>query len=385
MTCWVIAQAKLVNSLYILTVLILNAEKAKISTVSNNDLPIATVAQASNSLKATLNMWHYRLGHINTNYVLRMVKNSMVNGMSIVPDMKEKTDAICSACLHGKQTWKLIPSETKTHATEVLGQVYSDICGPMSTQGQEGHQYYMTIMDDHSCYSWVFFLKHKNEAFMHFKEWLAWAENKSSKCLKQFHNDGGGEYVSSEFLKFLRDRGIHWENTNTNTPQENGVSECLNWTLNNAATLMLEDTELWLGKSFWIYAVKHVTLIKNCLPTWALPPDVTPYEVYHGKKPSGTLLHIFGCKAWVHIPEHLQGKFGSKSHPCIYLRYAENKKAFLLYHIESRKLVESCNVDVEEELGKSDHVTIEVPDGVGKDKETADSGGRMLGRILILI
>jgi hypothetical protein len=86
----------------------------------------------------------------------------------------------------------------------------------------------MTITDDHSHYSWVFFLKHENEAFTHFKEWLAWAENKSGKCLKQFCNDSGGEYISSEFLKFLRDRGIHWENTNTNTLQENGVLECLN-------------------------------------------------------------------------------------------------------------------------------------------------------------
>jgi transposase InsO family protein len=308
-----------------------------------------------------------------------MVKNGMVNGMSIVPDAKDEPEAICSACLRGKQTRKPIPSETETRATEPLGRVYSDVCGPMSTQSQEGYQYYMSITDDFSWYSWIFLLKHKSDAFTNFKEWLTRAENETGKRLKSFRNDGGGEYVSSEFLKFLKEKGILWENTNANTPQENGISERLNRTLNNAVRAMLEDTEPRLGKSFWTHAVKHATYIKNRVPTRALPPDLTLYEAYYEKKPSVALLRIFSCKAWVHIPEHLRSKLGSKSRLCLYLGHAENKKAFVLYHPESRKMVESCNVDFDEGSGVRDHVSTEVPDGKeesdGKDEAVADSGG----------
>jgi hypothetical protein len=62
----------------------------------------------------------------------------------------------------------------------------------------------MMVTDDYSWYSWVFFLRHKSEVPSCFKEWIALAENETGKCVKKFHNDGGGEYVSSNFLGFLK-------------------------------------------------------------------------------------------------------------------------------------------------------------------------------------
>jgi transposase InsO family protein len=269
----VVSKASLDQGLYILGVSVLKMETANVTCASSDS-------------KASLNQWHCWLGHINVNYVRRMVKKGMVNGMSMIPDSNEKTDTICAVCLHGKQTRKPIPSETETHASEILKWVYSDVCGAMSTQSHEGHWYYMMVTDDYSWYSWVFFLKHKSEVPLRFKEWIALAKNETGKCVKKFCNDGGGEYLSSDFLGFLKEKGILWENTNANTPQENGISEWLNQTLNNAATSMLEDTEPWLRKSFWTYTVKHAALIKNWVPTQALPSNLTPHEAYYGRKPS---------------------------------------------------------------------------------------------------
>jgi len=37
--------------------------------------------------------------------------------------------------------------------------------------------------------------------------------------------DGGEEYMTGDFQRWLKARGIHHEVTNTNTPQKNGVVE----------------------------------------------------------------------------------------------------------------------------------------------------------------
>jgi hypothetical protein len=69
----------------------------------------------------------------------------------------------------------------------------------------------------------------------------------------------------------------------------------------------------------------------------------------------------------VHIPQHLQSKFSSKSLPCLYLGHAKNKKAFVLYHVELRRIIKLHDVDFDEGKGVADHVTIDVTE-YGTDK-----------------
>jgi Pol polyprotein, beta-barrel domain/GAG-pre-integrase domain len=98
----VIGQAKLDDGLYILAVSVPNAEKAKVSTTSADESGNDSVTDAALTArisKATLNQWHHRLGHINVDYIWHMVQNGLVNGMSLVPDAKDKAEAPCSACL----------------------------------------------------------------------------------------------------------------------------------------------------------------------------------------------------------------------------------------------------------------------------------------------
>jgi len=50
-----------------------------------------------------------------------------------------------------------------------------------------------------------------------------------------FRSDGGGEYSSGQFTKYLKSKEIHHEFTNPDTPQENSVAECANCTLVHTA------------------------------------------------------------------------------------------------------------------------------------------------------
>ncbi len=64
--------------------------------------------------------------------------------------------------------------------------------------------------------------------------------------------DSGGEYTSMAFSSYLAENGIKHELTNPYTPQENGMSECMNQTLNNLTCLMIANAKevLHRGKGF---------------------------------------------------------------------------------------------------------------------------------------
>ena len=83
----------------------------------------------------------------------------------------------------------------------------------------------MTFIDDYSRKTWVYLLKQKSQAFDVFKSFKAIAEKQSNKFIKVLRSDGGGEYMSNEFMDFCKHYGIKSQFTACYTPQQNGVAE----------------------------------------------------------------------------------------------------------------------------------------------------------------
>lgn len=176
-----------------------------------------------------------------------------------------------------------------------------------------------------------------------------------------FCSDGGGEYGSKEFLKYLESKGIHHEKTNAYTPQENGVAERMNRTLVESARALLSDASL--PKKYWGDAILHVAHIINRVPTRALKRDVTPFEAYTGNKPSVAHLRTFGCKAYVHVPDERHQKLNAKSIKCIHLGYAEHRKAYVCLQRLNGRILESRDIVFDEgDCGGSSRVKITVDD-----------------------
>ncbi|KAM2020379.1 hypothetical protein ACFX1T_023068 [Malus domestica] len=93
-------------------------------------------------------------------------------------------------------------------ATEILGLIHTDVCGPMSTTSRGGFSYYITFTDDHSQFGYVYLMKYKSESFERFKEFKNEVEKKTGKQIKILKSDQGGEYLSNEFLDYLKE----WNN-----------------------------------------------------------------------------------------------------------------------------------------------------------------------------
>ncbi|KAK8699137.1 hypothetical protein V6N13_115231 [Hibiscus sabdariffa] len=116
-------------------------------------------------------------------------------------------------------------------ASDLLGLIHSDVCGPMNTQARGGFQYFITFTDDFSRYVYIYLMHHKYEALEKFKEFKNEVHNQHGKSIKALRSDRGGEYLSQDFDELLKECGIVSQLTPPGTPQWNEVSERRNRTL----------------------------------------------------------------------------------------------------------------------------------------------------------
>jgi transposase InsO family protein len=110
----------------------------------------------------------------------------------------------------------------------------------------------------------MFLLIRKDESFGVFKQWQAEVERQSVKKVKILRSDQGGEYISNEFKKYLKDFGIKKEFTVTYAPEQNGRAQRVNMTLMDMARSMINGADL--GKSFWGEAIMTPCYLKNRSP-----------------------------------------------------------------------------------------------------------------------
>jgi hypothetical protein len=137
-------------------------------------------------------------------------------------------------------------------------------------------------------------------------------------------SDGEGEYTASSVQTYLKQKGIRHKITTPDTPQHNGVAECMNWTLLDKVQAMLLDAKL--PKSYWYNALQYAAHIHNVTPTCALK-DQTPKEAWSSNKPDVSSLRVFSSQAFIHIPDKHCTKLGAKSLKCTLLGYAPQQKA----------------------------------------------------------
>jgi transposase InsO family protein len=119
-----------------------------------------------------------------------------------------ESDLVCAPCCHGKM---IVASHSSVNIVmiEHPGQLlYLDTVGPSRIRSMGGKWYILIIVDDYSRYSWVFFLKSKNEVFEHFQSLALRLNNEHPNCLKVIRNDNETEFRNTSFDEFCLEHGI---------------------------------------------------------------------------------------------------------------------------------------------------------------------------------
>ena len=207
-------------------------------------------------------------------------------------------------------------------ASDLLGLVHTDVCGPMSSIARGCFQYFITFTDDFSRYGYIYLMRNKSESFEKFKEFQNEVQNQLGKTIKFLRSDRGGEYLSHEFGDHLKQCGIVPQWTPPGTPQWNGVSERRNRTLLDMVRSMMSQADLPI--SFWGYALETAMFTLNRVPIKSV--EKTPYEIWTGKRPRLSFLNIWGCEAYV--KRLMSDKLTPKSDKCFFVGYPRETKGY---------------------------------------------------------
>jgi hypothetical protein len=83
--------------------------------------------------------------------------------------LKFESNLVCAPCRYGKMiaaSHSLVNTVMTKQPRQLLRM---DSVGPSWVRSMGGNWFVLVIVDDYSCYSWVFFLENKDEVFEHFQ------------------------------------------------------------------------------------------------------------------------------------------------------------------------------------------------------------------------
>ncbi|GJV42887.1 putative ribonuclease H-like domain-containing protein [Tanacetum coccineum] len=249
-------------------------------------------------------LWHRRLGHVNFKNINKLVKENLVRDL---PLKRFENDQTCVACLKGKQHRASCKTKAFSPITKPLFMLHMDLFGPTFVSSLMHKKYCLVVTDDYSRFSWVFFLRTKDETSEILINFIKEIENLVDKKVKIIRSDNGTEFKNNVMNEFCREKGIKREYSVARTPQQNGVAERKNRTLIEAARTMLADSKLHYN--FWAESI---------------------FQRFVMFLFSNTLDKL--------------GKFDGKSDEGFFVRYSLNSKAFRVYNIRTRKVQENLHV-----------------------------------------
>ncbi|GJP39402.1 hypothetical protein CLOM_g23776 [Closterium sp. NIES-68] len=125
------------------------------------------------------------------------------------------------------------------------------------------------------------------------KEWMPRAQRECGHKVKVIRSDNGGEFIGADFEGELKRKGIQHHLTVPYNPQQNGVAERFNRTLQEGARTLLRPVNM---------------------------------------------LRAFGCMVVFHVPKEKRGKLEASGRWGVHLGIAKDHKGWLLWDLTTQKL-----------------------------------------------
>nr|GEW26051.1 hypothetical protein [Tanacetum cinerariifolium] len=191
-----------------------------------------------------------------------MMAQGLVRGL---PKLKFEKDHLCSACAMGKSTKKTHKPKSEDTNQEKLYLLHMDLCGPMRVESVNEKKYLLVIVDDYSRFTWVKFLRSKDETL---------------------------DFII-KFLKMIQNR----------------VVERCNRTLIEAAHTILIYAQAPLFLSAEAVATACFTQNRSII---RLRHGKTPYELLHSKLLDLSFFHVFGALCYPANDSKNLGKYNQK-------------------------------------------------------------------------
>jgi hypothetical protein len=106
-------------------------------------------------------------------------------------------DRPCEACQAGKQVGAYHHAKNIITTTRPLEMLHMDLFGLIAYISIGGNKYDLIIVDDYSCFTWVFFLQDKSETHEVQKKFLRRAQNEFDAKVKKIRSDNNTEFKNT--------------------------------------------------------------------------------------------------------------------------------------------------------------------------------------------
>ncbi|GKA16997.1 retrovirus-related pol polyprotein from transposon TNT 1-94 [Tanacetum coccineum] len=219
--------------------------------------PICLLSKASNT-KSWL--WHRRLSHLN----------------------------------FGKSKKSSHQPKAEDTNQEKLYLLHMDLCGLMRVASINGKRYILVIFDDYSRFTWVRFLKTKDEAHAAIIKRIKNIQVHLIATVQNVRINNGTEFVNQTLREFYENVGISHQTSVARTPQQNGVVERRNRTLVEAARTMLIFSKASLF--LWAEAINTACYPKTDLGKFDAKADI---GIFVGYAPAKKAFRIYNRRTWI--------------------------------------------------------------------------------------
>ncbi|KAK1692254.1 hypothetical protein QYE76_008951 [Lolium multiflorum] len=230
----------------------------------------------------------------------------------------------------------------------MLELLHVDLFGPTTHASLGVKKHCLVIVDDYSRYTWVYFLKKKDETQQIFIDFASEVQRQHNLLIMAIRSDNGSEFKNYTLNDFLSDEGIRHQYSAAYTPQQNGVAERKNRTLMDMARSMM--TEYKSRYNFWAEAISTACHSSNRLYL-RKGLNKTSYEILTGNNPNISYFKVFGCNCFYKIKGVRLSKFSPKALEGIFVGYGAESHTYRVFDVSSGIIIESCSVKFEENDG----------------------------------
>ncbi|GJZ50624.1 retrovirus-related pol polyprotein from transposon TNT 1-94 [Tanacetum coccineum] len=296
--------------------LLFGSQDTNLYTISLDDiLRISSICLLSKASKTKSWLWHRRLSHLNFRTLNKLAKDGLAQG---ILRLKFQKDHMCSACALGKSKKSSHQPKAEDTNQEKLYFLHMDLCSPMRVASINWKRYILVIVDDYSRFTWVRFLRTKDEAPEAIIKCIKNIQVHLNSTVRNVRTDNETEFVNQTLHEFYENIGISHQTYVARTPQQNDAEA-----INTACY------------------TQNRSLIR-------LRYNKTPYELMQDKKLDLSFFYVFGALCYPTNDNDDLGKLDAKANIGIFVGYTPVKKAFRIYNKRTLKIIKTIHVKFDE-------------------------------------
>jgi IS30 family transposase len=248
-------------------------------------------------IEASAETWHRRLGHLNLEAIERLPEAA--DGVNVTQE--KPRSATCETCKLSKSK-RQISRRPVLRATKPFERVHFDLI--QMTTAYNGDNWILHLLDDATRMNFIYSFPEKSDVVDCVIAFSNMVKTQFNAIIKIFKFDNE-QTLGNRFHKFVKEKGILLEQSVTYTPEQNGPAERSGGVIIMRSRAL--NIEARLPEDLWPESARTAVHLINRSPSRQLNWR-SPYETLYQplgqnvKRPNLANVRIFGCRAYVRIP-----------------------------------------------------------------------------------